>query len=106
MNKISKNETVPKQIKYDNTVYTFNEVEKTYYDDNDETLLSMYNFGILNDTVEIILEENNKWEYIEKINFLDKFEDSYYDTCLIKMGKICNQLINNQKYLKEKLEEK
>ncbi len=62
-------------------------------------------YAILNDTVEILPEENG-WEDIKEINFVDKFEDSYYDTCLIKIGAVCNQLIKNQKYLKERLEEK
>ncbi len=104
LNKISKNKTVPKQIRYENTIYNFDSENKTYYDENYETLFSMYNFKILNEKVEILPEKNDEWEDIEEIDFLDKFEDSYYDTCLIKMGKICNQLIKNQKYLKEKLD--
>ena len=99
LNKISKNEVVPKQIKYRNTIYTFKEEDKTYYDENYETLLSIFTFEILNDEVEILPEENDEWEDIETSNF-----DSDYP--LSEIGKTVNRLIKNQKYLKEKMESK
>ena len=73
LNKISKNEIVPKQIKYQNTIYTFDTTDNTYYDENDKTFFQTYNYKILNDTVEILPEKNDK-QYT-KMHFPDTLEE-------------------------------
>ena len=101
----------PKKIKCDNKIYTF--INRDYYHNGEwlstelSTLFEKFSIKeLLDKKIVEIIEENDEWEDIEEINFLDGFNDSYYDTCLTKMGDICNQLIKNQKYLKERLEEK
>ncbi len=46
--------------------------------------------------VEVLRKVPNK---IEKINFVDEFSDSYYDTCLIKTKDKINELIDAVNYL-------
>lgn len=46
--------------------------------------------------VEVLREVPNK---IEKIDFVDEFSDSYYDTCLIKAKDKINDLIDAVNYL-------
>ena len=110
LNKISKNEIVPKQIKYQNTIYIFDETDSTYYDENDKTFFQTYNYKILNDTVEILQEENDEWKVINNIDVLqDILSTNKIEVLIEKIGDIqikINQLIKNQKYLKEKLESK
>lgn len=75
------------------------------------TFFKMYNFRILNDTVEIISEENNEWEDIEEINRLFIMErykgipEKALDYNFTFLEKEIKSLIKNQKFLKEKLEE-
>ena len=110
LNKISKNEIVPKQIKYQNTIYIFDETDSTYYDENDKTFFQTYNYKILNDTVEILQEENDEWKVINNIDVLqDILSTNKIEVLIENIGDIqikINQLIKNQKYLKEKLESK
>lgn len=104
----------PKKIKVTGHTYEFDEDLDMYLtqEESCRTVLGGVTgeinliANIFNEIVEILPEENDEWEDIEEINFLDGFNDSYYDTCLIKMGDICNQLIKNQKYLKGRLIEK
>ncbi len=118
LNDISKYEIVPKQIKYRGVIYTFDAEDRTYYDENDKTFFLMYNFKILNDTVEILPEENDEWKDIEEIEQIisskavyDNWEDITKDIQLIvttidDLVISFNQLIKNQRKIIEKLEEK
>ena len=118
LNKISKNEVVPKQVKYRNTIYTFKEEDRTYYDENYETLLSMFTFEILNDTVEILPKENDEWEDIKELEQIvssraiyDNYKDISKDikNIVITIDYLVisfNQLIKNQRKIIEKLESK
>lgn len=65
LNKWVNGEEMPQKIMFDAYLYTYNEREKTYYNEEEETLWQNYNFRILPDEVEII-EEPKK---IEKIDF-------------------------------------
>ena len=97
LNEISNDKIVPKQIKYQNKIYTFNTIDKTYYDENNYDLFWDYNYLILNDTVEILPEENDEWKDIEDL-------DIEYSYAYKSINIILNKIIKNQKYLKEKLE--
>ena len=73
---------------------------------------------ILNSIVEILPEENDEWEDIEELKNEGRFKfydkktgmseeiakilDAYFEALIIKI----NELVKNQKYLKEKLENK
>ena len=70
LNEISNDKIVPKQIKYQNKIYTFNTIDKTYYDENNYDLFWDYNYLILNDTVEILPEENDEWEDIKELIYV------------------------------------
>ena len=116
LNDISKSEIVPKQIKYQGKVYTLYAEDKTYYDENYESLFQMYNFRILNDTVEILPEENDEWEDIcellddSRYNFsnrqngMTQEDRRLLDSNFKTLGETINQLIKNQKCLKERLD--
>lgn len=107
-----KDNKAPKKIKVLNEVWylTFKTTIQGSYDyvnaDNDYLILEMlkteYLTDVLKKDVEILDEE--EFEDIEEIKFVDTFTDSYYDTCLIKMKDVVNQLINNQKKIIERLE--
>ena len=117
----------PKKIKYNNKIFTFNENRNDYDNEYDKNWSFLYerlgktvNFvnDFLNDTVEILPEENDEWEDIcellddSRYNFSDRQngmtqEDRrLLDSNFKALGEIINQLIKNQKYLKEKLESK
>ena len=98
----------PEKVKYKNEIYEFDKGVCDYFCNKTTAkywLFESYT-SHLDEIVEIIPKESNEWKDIKEVDFLDGFNDSYYDTCLMKMGKICNQLIKNQKYLKERLEAK
>lgn len=117
----------PKQIKIDNKIwYLYKSNKGISYIDNEKTYLNScrlnFNYYVennkLNSTVEILSEENDEWEDIcellddSRYNFSDRQngmtqEDRrLLDSNFKTLGEIINQLIKNQKYLKEKLEEK
>ena len=52
-----------------------------------------------NDYLFKIVESKGTPHKIEKINFVDEFSDSYYDTCLIKTKDKINELIDAVNYL-------
>ena len=105
-----KDRKAPIIIKYDNTIWGYEKDDNDYYSiDRDVLLLDEYIrkdfIEYLNDTIEILPEENDEWEDIEECSrkeFLDltSEEKSLELYCYIR------DLIKNQKYLKEKLEEK
>lgn len=70
LNKIANGEEVPKKIKINNIIYEYRGymycTEKANYQDIENYLFGKWNFNILNDTVEII-EDNDKLEKIEKL---------------------------------------
>ncbi len=115
LNEISENHVVPKKVKYQNHIYTFDEERKTYYDEDDKQFFETYSFKILNDKVEII-EENDEWEEIHTIKFTrgEKFViESRYSIKKAfnlvcdnqeKLIIVMNKIIKNQKYLKERLD--
>ncbi len=105
LNEISNDKIVPKQIKYQNKIYTFNTIDKTYYDENNYDLFWDYNYLILNDTVEILPEENDEWEDIEEYD-LKPDDWSLPSQADIEIQKRLNIVIKNQKRIIEKLEEK
>ena len=96
----------PKQIKYDDEIYCWNDEYKSYLNEDRWDLFYKYRniSKILNNMVEILPEENNEWEDIEELSLTPK-DISLTDVVLENRG-IINQLIKNQKYLKEKLEGK
>ncbi len=106
--KLIKDGNPPKKIHWtytplkDDKIYIWYDCAQGYYEENhagesDYKLLAHRNeqfSKILNSIVEIISEENDEWEDIEEIRMLD----------LDKTPIIINQLIKNQKYLKERLD--
>ena len=96
-----KDSKAPKKIKYDDIIWEYSDVDYNYHSTtcvlNYEYILNI--LKILNDKVEILSKENDKWEDIEK---LDKDHEYLFGT----INCILNKIIKNQKYLKEKLEEK
>lgn len=68
--KISKNEKVPKKIKYQSKIYEYNKVNNQYYEtgrisEPDCALRNcLYDFRMLNDEIEII-EEDKKIKQLE-----------------------------------------
>ena len=111
----------PKKIKVDNEIYNFHKGMETSYilGDNEDIELN-FNYYIENDLlnkkdIEILPEENDEWEDIEEINIEndghnDFIKNEYGTRCgLTKHSKIIvekvNQLIKNQKYLKERIDE-
>ena len=113
----------PKRIKYNDAIYTLN-FGRYYSDIKMNYLFDLFNrnfmdIDIPNLKVEILPEENDEWEDIEEINvdkenckrFIEYDSETGHHKYTIRLldeyfsNKI-NQLIKNQKYLKEKLEEK
>ena len=114
-----KDNKAPKQIKYDDEIYCWNDEYKSYLNEDRWDLFYKYRniSKILNNMVEILPEENDEWEDIEEINsnadntlfimecytgISEKAQDWNFNI----LEKEINQLIKNQKYLKEKLESK
>lgn len=119
----------PKKIKYDGIIYAFDKELNDYYNSDRKIWSFLYHRlgkakncinDFLNDTVEILPEENDEWEDVEKINvikdenckrFIEYDSETGHHKYTIRLldeyfsNKI-NQLIKNQKILKEKLENK
>ena len=86
LNKMANGEELPEEIKYDNTIWQYNKAKNDYYQDIGSTKLYffaelvVYNKDGLNDTVEIIEEQeeidiqdiNNRLKRLE--NMVDRFE--------------------------------
>ena len=79
-----------------------------YYSKAKEEMLNNEYINILeflDDKVEILPEENNEWEDIEELaEYI--YTENYTKESIEYNRKVINQLIKNQKYLKEKLESK
>lgn len=74
LNKWVNGEEMPQKIMYDTCLYTYDEQEETYYNEEEETLWQNYNFKILTDEVEIIGEPKK----IEKIARYDDVKMTHY----------------------------
>ena len=112
-----KDDEAPKKIKIDNEIYTYKkDYEHADYFVKDSNIELNYNYYVeynkLNEKiVEILPEENDKWEDIEELNNNFTFEDTiceltdndYKISCLSKK---INKLIKNQQKIIEKLEGK
>ncbi len=111
--RLMKDGKAPKKIKFRKETYNYLDYTNTY------DLFNEYNWQCcLNDEIEILPEENDEWEDIEELQEEGIFKfyaedtgiekdaaevlDTYFEVLIIKI----NQLIKNQKYLKEKLENK
>ena len=113
----------PKKIKYYEATYELDDNNNYYLKGRYEIEYSMFyklakGYMFLNDTVEILSEENDEWKDIcellddSRYNFSDRQngmtqEDRrLLDSNFKTLGEIINQLIKNQKYLREKLDSK
>lgn len=98
-NKIANNEKLPKKIRYFGEIYEYSEEMKFYYQNGFSMYRDFFTEGnCLNDKVEIIEEEKE----IEKIGKIyDGFTDSYYDTCLEKVIKKVDELVDEVNKLKK-----
>ena len=112
----------PIEIKYDGKIYRYNNGDyiDEYFNSLFDKILEKYDmYTILTEhEVEILPEENDEWEDIcelfddSRYNFSDRQngmtqEDRrLLDSNFKTLGETINQLIKNQKYLKEKLESK
>lgn len=98
LNKIANGEEVPKEIKYNNSVYTYNNVEESYEVKGDEIIFDLHNElsklkgNALNDEVEIIeedIKENPTFEeYMEN-------PEKYWNNLLEKLDEIKQYLKND-----------
>ena len=109
----------PKNIKYNDEIFEYDK-RHNYISQDGNLLFGDYIYELyytpstLNKIVEILPEENNEWEDIEEIKHKGKqihnTETKSYNTLNSKEKNIfipiINQLIKNQKYLKEKIENK
>ena len=97
----------PKKIKYNNFILTLNEAKDDYKDECYILFLfekfeeSNNTVDFLNDTVEILPEENDEWEDIEEIENIDDFGVGNLTEL---NSKIINKLIKNQRKIIEKLD--
>ncbi len=110
-----KDNKAPKKIKVDNEIYIFHKGIETRYElEDDEDISLNFNYYIENDLLNKkdieILEENDEWKDIKEIDELQEILSSNKVEVLIEnVGEIqvaLNKLIKNQKYLKERLDEK
>ena len=116
-----KDNKAPKKIKIHQEIYEMigsrYYINKEFTVDNDLFYKITLGYVTLDDTVEIVPEENDEWEDIEKIKLIDTSIEFYDDDKVrhlmntnakdrnIYIAKI-NQLIKNQRKIIEKLEEK
>ncbi len=113
------NNNAPKNIKYKGRKYKLNTQSNIYkanvYEEEKTGNLLGYNYKLelcLNDTVEILSEENSEWEDIEEIKHNGKqiynTKTNAYNTLNSKEKNIfipiINQLIKNQRKIVEKLD--
>ena len=118
-----KDNKAPKKIKIDNNIWFFYTITKSYIDNETDYVKSLsinFNYYIennkLNDTVEILSEENDEWENIwellnnSRYNFSDRQngmtqEDRrLLDSNFKTLVETINKIIKNQKHLKERLD--
>ena len=107
-----KDDKAPKKIKINNKIWFFYKSNKeTLYIDNENSYLKScslnFNYYIdnkkLNETVEILSEENNEWEDIEEYD-LKPDDWSFPTQADMEIQKRLNIVIKNQKYLKERID--
>ena len=97
----------PKKIKYKNIIYYLTE-DIEYRDRiSSNLLLDIYGntcsiLDFLNDTVEILSEENDEWEDMEEMTLSPK--NISLTNVVLENRSAINQLVKNQKYLKERLD--
>ncbi len=117
---LMKDGKAPKKIKIDNREYDYNLGD--YYSTKGVSLLNDYNLRlcnieeILEAKIEILPEENDEWEdiytlsdieeghFMNRQNGMTKEDRRLLDSNFKTLGETINQLIKNQKYLKEKLD--
>ena len=99
-----KDEKAPKQIKYDDNILSFDFETNNYRDNEASFLFGDYIYGQLHldNTVEILPEEDNEWEDIEEIENIDDFAVGNLTEL---NSKIINKLIKNQRKIIEKLKD-
>lgn len=105
-NKIANNEKVPKHIILNNVVFHYDDNVQDYENDFEYLFRDSFsNFGRSEDFLNIeveeveIIEEEKEIEKIGKI--YDGFTDSYYDTCLEKVIKKVDELVDEVNKLKK-----
>ena len=105
-----KDDKAPKKIKINNKIWFFYKSNKeTLYIDNENSYLKScslnFNYYIdnkkLNETVEILPEENDECEDIEELGMICSCD---YMEEIMRNRFIINKLIKNQKYLKAMIE--
>ena len=118
LNKIANGKELPEEIKYDNTIWQYNKTKTDYYQDIGSTKLYffaelvVYNKSWLNDTVEIIeeQEEIDIQKLDENIKYYNIIGYSENEKMLFNMiqdtaNKI-NKLVQAVKQLDKKIKEK
>ena len=111
--RLIKDDKAPKKIKFRSAIYYWSfdtYTQNISTPDNQYSLFQEYRIDYcLNDKVEI-LPENDEWKDINNIDVLqDILSTNKIEVLIENIGDIqikINQLIKNQKYLKEKLESK
>ncbi len=107
-----KDNKAPKKIKYENIILKYDEVAQDYKanscfnNDTNYLLCHLFRYaGALDTKVEILPEENDEWEDIEEYD-LKPDDWSTPTQADMEIQKRLNAVIKNQKYLKERLENK
>ena len=94
LNKIANEEEVPKNIKYDNYILTYNERAQDYYNYNEPTCIYSLLDDIhykLNDKVEIIDDTPKEDKKIEKLN-INTYDEILDTTLASKINEIIDRL--------------
>ncbi len=113
-----KDRKAPKKIKLQDRTYEYDKNYETYFDiKNQENLLCYVMVrNDLNCTVEILPKENDEWEdiytlndteehhFMNRQNGMTQEDRRLLDSNFKTLGETINQLIKNQKYLKERLD--
>lgn len=101
LNKIAHGEEVPEVIKWEGIKLIYYVNSKCYWDDEGNDLFSLIQGIDLNNEIEVIEEPKQ----IEKIkDEVDIFEDSYYDTALLKLAGKIDELIDHINKLEKESE--
>lgn len=97
LNMRAKSKKIPLKIKYNGYEFQYDSKNECYCDKNDLMLEDHVNFfSKINDYIEII--EDRQIEKLGKI--YDGFNDSYYDTCLLKIAQKVDEVIDAVNKLK------
>ena len=112
LNKIANGEEVPEKIKWNDVIWEYNKDEKEYYSQrtneaffNDTSSVGLWIMAHLNDTVEI-LEEQQDID-IQSIKELEPLEDYEVDKTDVRLNReLINKILQWAKQVEKKIKDK